>query len=229
MFNCRSAPACSRFTQLLMCSSFSYDMLHSAIFDSPLVFTVPESGPASVQYSYSNARDAEVLARLIPILRVEQQECASSGDSAHVQKLHGLTELHSDAADCIKSIMVDDGFLNFRTKDNATLESFRCALEAYRQTNCRAETNVSSPQFLARACYLDMSMCYNLVLGMPHRHAGNQPSVHGLSDAMRAIDDETWTHMPYLRLHLSVLETFGYGSDAANNNTQTSEGRCGSY
>ena len=177
-------------------------MLHSAILDSPLVLTVPEPGPASIRHHANGVQDAEALVRLIPIIQAEQEEFALSGDGADAEELRGLTELHLNAVDCTKGVTFDARLLSFLTKEDAVAQRFRTALETFRLSNCGENPDAPDIRSLARACPFDMSVCYNLVLGIPHRHVINQASVRGLYDALRAIDDDIWKRLPYLRLQL---------------------------
>lgn len=176
------------------------DLLHAIVFDKPLMLTEPDPGTTRMSCTDGGYPDAEVFARLTPLILAEQEEFARTSHSVHSKKLQGLPELFSRAAACTSDVLSDDGTDDFRTRDEVVVENFRCSLEHFWQENCQHDPTAGDAQSMATACHLDMSICYNLVLGIPHRHEHNQAYVDGLFIAMRNIKDSTWDRLPYLRL-----------------------------
>lgn len=188
------------------------DLLHAAMFESPLVFTSAKAPPTSTAYVESGLPDAEIFTRLMPLLVAEQKDFHRDSDSIYNEKLRGLDQLLTDAASATKGAMADDSIPNCLMNDPVFVTNWSSHLEEFHQRSCLDDPTARDALYLARVCHACMMLFHNTLTGVPGRAAINQPYVDSIWIAMRTIKDSTWKPLPYMRL-LILLRALVSSSD----------------
>ena len=174
--------------------------MHAVIFDSQLVLTMPTAGLNETPADDPGISDAEVFARLTPILAAEQSDFHRTNQTASSEKLGQLRNLLVAAQDVLNDVLTEEAASYFTTSDD-TAQIFRQHLELFQQSGVQPDPRSPDAHHLARACHLNMVILFHLIVNkVPQRHMNNQSFVNNLFEAVRNVKDATWRPIPYLRL-----------------------------
>ena len=177
----------------------SLDLLHAAIFDAKPVLTSSDM-PPSTPFADHELSDAQIFARLTPLLAAEQEEFHLT-KSPYSDKLQQLPELLSSAVQIMDAAIVADVASTDNSPGSEIVEQFQAGIERFGQHGSEELPEARDAHHLARACHLNFVIFYSLVVHrIPHRHRSNQKYADALYSAVRHVKESTWQNISYLRL-----------------------------
>lgn len=173
----------------------SLDLIHAVMFG-----TQPIIAKFEPQTDYDSMSDMTAFERLSRIILAEHERFRQSAHTAYRTRLEPFSTVLADAVDAFGSASPSSASQNSNPEGRAVLK-FCGSLEKARKAGVERDDNVADAHYLARMCYLEMLVWYNLI---SHKISPGDKSnaviIDSMYDTMCKIDDYTWQQVPYLRL-----------------------------